>query len=202
MYWQTGLNLKLLYGEREVSKPCITSIVIQNTGAYPITNSDFLRPFIIAFGETDEILSVNIGDCSNQYIREEVVENSSFSNQKLTIDNFLLNPGEMFTVDIISDGGIPLINFDYRLEGISELNLINNPSNQIILTRKENPVSILPFLVLLCLIVVAVIIVMVIVMKKLNNGGWGLVEMLVLSGILLVALLVAVYFIYVLYSSF
>ena len=41
-----------------------------------------------------------------------------------------------------------------------------------------------------------------IVMKKLNNGGWGLVEMLVLSGILLVALLVAVYFIYVLYSSF
>ena len=162
-------NLKLLYGEREVSKPCITSIVIQNTGAYPITNSDFLRPFIIAFGETDEILSVNIGDCSNQYIREEVVENSSFSNQKLTIDNFLLNPGEMFTVDIISDGGIPLINFDYRLEGISELNLINNPSNQIILTRKENPVSILPFLVLLCLIVVAVIIVMVIVMKKLNK---------------------------------
>lgn len=162
-------NLKLLYGEREVSKPCITSIVIQNTGAYPITNSDFLRPFIIAFGETDEILSVNIGDCSNQYIREQVVENSSFSNQKLTIDNFLLNPGEMFTVDIISDGGIPLINFDYRLEGISELNLINNPSNQIILTHKENPVSILPFLVLLCLIVVAVIIVMVIVMKKLNK---------------------------------
>ena len=151
-------NLKLLYGEREVSKPCITSIVIQNTGAYPITNSDFF-----------EILSVNIGDCSNQYIREEVVENSSFSNQKLTIDNFLLNPGEMFTVDIISDGGIPLINFDYRLEGISKLNLINNPSNQIILTRKENPVSILPFLVLLCLIVVAVIIVMVIVMKKLNK---------------------------------
>ena len=41
-----------------------------------------------------------------------------------------------------------------------------------------------------------------IAMKKLNNGGWGLVEMLVLSGILLIALLVAVYFIYVLYSSF
>ena len=41
-----------------------------------------------------------------------------------------------------------------------------------------------------------------IAMKKKNNGGWGLVEMLVLSGILLIALLVAVYFIYVLYSSF
>ncbi len=39
-------------------------------------------------------------------------------------------------------------------------------------------------------------------MKKLNNGGWGLVEMLILSGILLLCLLVAIYFIYVLYNSF
>lgn len=97
-------NLKLLYGEHEVSKPCIASIVVQNTGAYPIKNTDFLRPFSIVLGRTDKILSVNIGDCSNRYIKEEVVENSDFSNQQLTIDNFLLNPGEMFTVDIISDG--------------------------------------------------------------------------------------------------
>ncbi len=38
-------------------------------------------------------------------------------------------------------------------------------------------------------------------MKKLNNRGWGLVEMLLLSGALLIALLVAIYFIYKLYSS-
>ncbi len=39
-------------------------------------------------------------------------------------------------------------------------------------------------------------------MKKLNNRGWGLVEMLLLCAALLVALLVAIYFIYVLYESF
>jgi len=38
-------------------------------------------------------------------------------------------------------------------------------------------------------------------MKKLNNKGWGLGEMLVLSGILLIALLVAAYFIYRLYKE-
>lgn len=38
--------------------------------------------------------------------------------------------------------------------------------------------------------------------KLMNNGGWGLVEMLVLSGILLICLLIAAYLIYVLYSSF
>ncbi len=39
-------------------------------------------------------------------------------------------------------------------------------------------------------------------MKKLNNKGWGLAEMLILSGSLLLALLVAIYFIYQLYNSF
>lgn len=38
--------------------------------------------------------------------------------------------------------------------------------------------------------------------KLMNNGGWGLVEMLVLSGILLICLLFAAYLIYVLYSTF
>ena len=38
--------------------------------------------------------------------------------------------------------------------------------------------------------------------KLKDNRGWGLVEMLVLSGILLLALLLASYLIYKLYSTF
>lgn len=38
--------------------------------------------------------------------------------------------------------------------------------------------------------------------KKLNNGGWGFAEMIVLSCILLLCLLVAAYLIYNLYNSF
>lgn len=39
-------------------------------------------------------------------------------------------------------------------------------------------------------------------MKKLNNKGWGLFEMLFLSCCILIALLIATYFIYILYNSF
>lgn len=39
-------------------------------------------------------------------------------------------------------------------------------------------------------------------MHKLNNKGWGLVEMLLFSAALLIALLIAAYLIYMLYSSF
>ena len=35
-----------------------------------------------------------------------------------------------------------------------------------------------------------------------DRKGWGLSEMLILSGLLLIALLIAAYFIYKLYSSF
>ena len=38
-------------------------------------------------------------------------------------------------------------------------------------------------------------------MKKMNNGGWGLAEMMILSGIIIIALLIATYFIYRLYSA-
>ena len=38
--------------------------------------------------------------------------------------------------------------------------------------------------------------------KLKDNKGWGLAEMLILSGILLLALLLAAYLIYKLYSSF
>ncbi len=38
--------------------------------------------------------------------------------------------------------------------------------------------------------------------KKLNNGGWGFVEMIVYSCILLLALLFAAVMIYNLYNSF
>ena len=38
--------------------------------------------------------------------------------------------------------------------------------------------------------------------KLKDNRGWGLTEMLVLSGVLLLALLFAAYMIYKLYSSF
>lgn len=130
-------NLKLMYGDNEVSNPCITSIVIQNTGAYPIDNSDFIQPFSVIFEGTDKILSINIEDCSNKYIRDEIVQNSAFSNQTLTIDSFLLNPGEMFTIDIISDGGISNIKFDQRLEGISQLNLVNESSKRVLLVTKK-----------------------------------------------------------------
>lgn len=130
-------NLKLMYGDNEVSNPCITSIVIQNTGAYPIDNSDFIQPFSVIFEGTDKILSINIEDCSNEYIRDEIVQNSAFSNQTLTIDSFLLNPGEMFTIDIISDGGISNIKFDQRLEGISQLNLVSESSKRVLLVTKK-----------------------------------------------------------------
>ena len=164
-------NLKLLYGDREVSNPCMTSIVIQNTGAYPIKNTDFSRPLSIIFGETDEILSINIGDCSNQHIREEVVENSDFSNQQLTINSFLLNSGEMFTIDIISDGGIPLIRFDQRLEGISDLNLVDKPTSLVFRVRKKEPAEIFPSTVILGLAAAIIIAIVAIVssIQKMNK---------------------------------
>ena len=75
----------------------------------------------------------------------------------------------MFTIDIISDGGIPLIKFDQRLEGISDLNLVDNPSSQVLLVRKKEPAEIFPFAVGLGLIAVIIIVAIVIIIQKVNK---------------------------------
>lgn len=160
-------NLKLVYGDREVSKPYITSIVVQNTGAYAITNEDFLRPFLISFDKNDDILAVNIGECSNSYIKDEVLNNSEFSNQTLSIDNFFLNQGEMFTVDIVSDGILSTINFDTRLNGISKLNLIDVKPNQtayVIFT--PNMALFLLGISILCVVSSIVLIILILIKNR------------------------------------
>lgn len=74
----------------------------------------------------------------------------------------------MFTVDIISDGSIPLIRFDQRLEGISKLNLVDNSSKQILLVRKTESANVFPLIIMFGLIVLIIIFAFIII-KKINK---------------------------------
>ena len=58
---------------------------------------------------------------------------------------------------------------DKRLEGISDLNLVDNPSSQVLLVRKKEPAEIFPFAVGLGLIAVIIIVAIVIIIQKVNK---------------------------------
>lgn len=131
-------RFKILYDDQEINNPVITTINIKNTGGTIIESTDFIVPFSVVFDDNDVVLSISVNSSINQYIAEEILSKSFLQGQKMTISDFLLNPGEFFDLDIISDGSIHL-NFDYRLKGISEIQVVEQQYSDQFLVWKTTP---------------------------------------------------------------
>lgn len=158
-------KFKILYGEQEIQNPVITSISIGNTGGMVIENSDFIIPFSIVFGSDDVILSVSVNSSINEHITEEIIANSVLQSNKLSISGFILNPGESFNFDIISDGTVSL-KFDYRFNGISGLNIVEQRYvGELVAWRKSpsNGLNVLFIVSIVCFVISAVALIYLIV---------------------------------------
>ncbi len=173
-------KFKILYGPKGIKNPYLTIINIHNSGLHTIDNSDFKIPFSIQFTGSEQILSINIDKASNQHIIDEIIGNSDLTNQKLMITDFMLNADESFNINIISDGKISNIQYDFRLAGISELNLIKNYESQYFVVRRKSreesklfPIFIMGTVVI---IVTIVIIFLTVEQKKLKKQRKKFIE--------------------------
>ena len=124
-------SFKIFYKETEISEPYIFSITVQNTGDYAIANDDFRRDFSIDLLDCNRIINASVIESTNQSVFEEILTNSAIDNTRLSITNFFLNPGESFTVHIISDGKPSSIRYSARIEDIPNLTIRNLTSEKI-----------------------------------------------------------------------
>lgn len=122
--------LELVYDGKTVARPHLISISVTNTGEYPISNKDFVEAFSISLVGIEKLLNCNINQYTNNAIFQELSQNTKLENNKVIIDEFLLNPGETFSLSIITDGKPINVLYNYRLEGISELTLRNTPKEK------------------------------------------------------------------------
>lgn len=130
-------NFKIIYGEEVILNPFITSIKIENTGSSCIDNSDFKKSFDVQLTGITKVLSANITKANNQHITDELLSKSKLIEKGVTISDFLLNPGESFYINIISDGKVSKVTYDYRLKDISDLILVQNQMSDYILVRRK-----------------------------------------------------------------
>lgn len=128
-------GIQVLYNGVEVQNPFISSIIISNTGEYTISNDDFKTPFIISLTDSEQVLNYNINRTTNAFIMKEITNNLKILENMLIIENFMLNPGESFAITIVTDKSPGSVNYGYRLEGISTLNLVNNGSPLVVLRK-------------------------------------------------------------------
>jgi len=149
-------KLQILYDGYPVDDPWLTCISISNSGSYAIIQEDFQHDFNIIFQGSEKVLGARITKTSNRHIFEEIQIKSKIDDDRLIIEDFFLNPGESFSISIITNGKPSKINYDSRISGISELNLINRPK------EKEKSFTIvrnviIAFCVLLCVGVIVII---------------------------------------------
>lgn len=128
-------HFQILYDGNAVEDPIFHSITISNTGNYAINNDDFKDHFSINFLGCRRIVNAKITDASNQQLLNEVLEKSSFDGTTITFVDFFLNPGEQFTVNIITDNKPETIRYNARISDISNLTLRNTPKEKIIERR-------------------------------------------------------------------
>ena len=158
-------KFKILYDGKEVEEPYLYSITIINSGDYPITNEDFKKTFSVHFNGCKEIIKATVTETTNKDIFDEVLDKATLNGTELVFENYFLNPQESFSFIVITNGKPEQINYDYRIEGITDLKLINTTTERINELKKFR--TVLPIVICSFLAVMLIgLIVFLIVMKK------------------------------------
>ena len=124
-------GFKIMYNDKEVMDPYIFSITISNTGDYAIENEDFKKEFSIDFTGSEGIVKASIIEAQNKDVWDEILESSSINGSELVFSDFFLNPGESFTLSIITNKNHSGINYDSRIEGVPDLTIVNTRADRI-----------------------------------------------------------------------
>lgn len=154
-------RLQILYDGKQAEDPCIYNISIENSGSIEVDNSDFKTDFVIEFRNCGKILSAEVSKSSSIYAAKEVLSNAKILGEDLVISDFFLNPGESFTISVITDRKAEGINYKSRISGISKLTLRNTPKE-----KRGYFSSVMMFIFAIVIIVVILLIILSIRERK------------------------------------
>jgi len=93
-------NLRLMLNDKMLKNPFITEIKLANTGDTPLNKQDFQENLEIGCDKYNTIISASI----KESYPESLTIKRDIINNKLEIKPFLLNQGEHFVLQIITDG--------------------------------------------------------------------------------------------------
>ena len=120
-------KLQVTYAGHIATDPHFYDISIRNSGNLEIDNADFKEPFVIEFCGSGAILSAQVTKSSNNAVASSVLSTGKVEGENLIFEDFFLNPGEEFSIIVITDQNCELINYHSRISGISNISLRNTP---------------------------------------------------------------------------
>lgn len=157
--------LKIYYSDKEVIDPYITSITILNSGDYEIDNEDFKKEFSIDFPDCGRIVNAQVMKWSNHDVLDEVLSKSAFNGTEFVISDLFLNPGESFTISIITENKPSKITYSPRISGISNLTLVNTTADRIEKLKTQRNTFSIVMIVVLSIIVIGISVFLIVTIK-------------------------------------
>jgi len=118
-------NISIYYKNNKVSSINKSFFEIRNIGTEAITKSMFDKPFIVDLSEQDiKIIDAYAVDANDDFIREDISNPEITEDNKILVNNFLLNQGEYFNFLIVTDKPIEKFKLSYKIEGMKSAALM------------------------------------------------------------------------------
>lgn len=115
---ELDINLQAAYKGRVIDDICFTRLHFSCAGEIPIEASEFNgQPIVVELGSDCNIIEVHLENSEGQKVHP--ILNSDTSS--LTIEPLLLNPGDAFSIYLVTTGGAPRLNVSGRITGVSEI---------------------------------------------------------------------------------
>lgn len=159
-------SFKIMYNGNEVEDPYVFSITISNTGDYAIENEDFKKEFSVDFTGSEGIIRASVIEAHNKDVWNEILGNSSINGSELVFSDFFLNPGESFTMSIITNQNPSGIKYNSRIEGVPNLTLINTRAERIEELKNNRTIFITVMFSVVLVVIIGVVVFLIIEAKR------------------------------------
>ena len=159
-------SFKIMYNDKEITDPYIFSITISNTGDYAVKNEDFKKEFSIDFTGSDGIIKASIIEADNKDVWDEILKNSSINGSELVFSDFFLNPGEFFTVNIITNQTPSGIKYNKRIDDLPNLTLVNTRADRIEELKNNRTIFITVIISAVSIVTVGLVIFSIVEIKR------------------------------------
>jgi hypothetical protein len=144
-------GLAITYQGIQIRQPWLLSARLENTGDLPLERRDIEQPLTLVF-QTVRVLG---GDVSARSPRD-LEASARVDSLSVIVTNGLLNPGDSYSIDILTDGRPQLPAASMRVSGVGRLHVVNPTSQSPV--RGPTAIPLPEFLGFLALLVSSIVV--------------------------------------------
>jgi hypothetical protein len=113
-------DLKFHHGKDEIDNLRSFTFIIVNTGKVPIKSSDFEKAIDVVFDGKNDIKANRIANKTP----DDLDLNVEIKGRNLSISPLLLNPGDQFSLDVLSNSELSIKSINSRIVGLKSISEI------------------------------------------------------------------------------